>query len=190
LAEAWSRRRAGSGAGWRLLALPEPVVGPAGLVLAPLACRRDETEVLLWPVSTAASLDDLRALHAAGHAVLGAVPEECTGPLPADIPAFALEAGVPALIAALDRWWGATRPDAQEQALASLLDEAAARGFIAEAQVAEALGCAAVDELPSRLASLDPIRGAYVAGVGLCSPSFVETMRRGLRRKPRRQPAA
>ncbi|HEY8283940.1 MAG TPA: hypothetical protein VIJ28_06100, partial [Chloroflexota bacterium] len=67
---------------------------------------------------------------------------------------------------------------------------AEARGFIPEIQAAEALGCGSQDELPGRLRALDPTLGIYMPGVGLCSPSFAEAMRRGLRRKPRPRPAA
>jgi hypothetical protein len=56
--------------------------------------------------------------------------------------------------------------------------------------VADALGCAGPADLQERLRDLDPERGSYVPGVGLCSPAFAETMRKGLRRKPRRKPAA
>ena len=75
-------------------------------------------------------------------------------------------------------------------ALASLLAEVDLRGFVPEAQVLTALGCATTRELALQLRALDEDRGAYVPGIGLCSPSFAEGMRKGLRRRPRRTPAA
>src|SRR5205823_13687985 len=76
LREAWDRHRAAAGtAGWRLIGAPEPTLSPAGLALAPFACRRDETQVLLWPVRAGdpaggKEIDDVLALRAAGLDVL------------------------------------------------------------------------------------------------------------------------
>jgi hypothetical protein len=93
--------------------------------------------------------------------------------------------GVASIVAALEAHWSGRRVRAGAQALDGLLAELDARGFIPEAQVADALGCAAVEELQVRLRGLDESRGTYVPGLGLCSRAFADEMRKGLRRKRR-----
>jgi len=95
-----------------------------------------------------------------------------------------------AIVAALQRGWGGRRADPMAQALEGLLDETRTRGFLPERYVGEALGCASEGEVRATLAGVDPARGVYVVGVGLCSPAFAEDMRKGLRRRTRRKPAA
>jgi hypothetical protein len=191
MVDSWARQRPGGGAGWRLLGTPEPAARPGvGLVLTTLACRRDETQVLLWRADSPGALADLQTLHRSGLPVLALLPESMEPALPDDLPSARLADGASGLLAGLGRWWPQTRADAAAQALEGLLREVGVRGFIAERQVADALGCAGPADLQERLRDLDPERGAYVAGVGLCSPAFAETMRKGLRRKPRRKPAA
>jgi hypothetical protein len=100
------------------------------------------------------------------------------------------EEGVAAIVAALQVRWGGGRVDAGAQALEGLLAELESRGYIPETQVGEALGCESLDEVPGRLRALDPALGTFLPGLGLCSPTFEQAMRRGLRRKPRPKPAA
>lgn len=189
--EAWSRKRGANGtAGWRLIAAPEPRISSAGLAVAPLACRRDEQQVLLWPVEALAALDDALALHAAGVPVLAMFDGTLAGVAPSSLPSVSQADGVTGVVAALDAHWGGPRASVLEQAMASLLSEVDLRGFVPEAQVLTALGCVTASELALQLRTLDPERGAYVPGIGLCSPSFAEGMRKGLRRRPRRSPAA
>jgi hypothetical protein len=190
-ADRWQRQRpAGGAGGWQMIGLAEPLVSVAGLALPPHAMRRDERQVLLWPTASSADVAAVRALHAADLAVLAIRLPSCSEPLPAEIAAVDGEAGPAEIVTALNARWGGGRADAGAQALEGLLAEVEARGFISEIQVGEALGCGSLDELPGRLRALDPARGIYMPGVGLCSPSFAEAMRRGLRRKPRRRPAA
>ena len=100
-----------------------------------------------------------------------------------------LAEGVAGIVAALEARWPGRRIAAGAQALDGLLVELDARGFIPDAQVAEALGCAAVEELPARLRTLDERRATYVPGLGLCSRTFADEMRKGLRRKRRSRAA-
>jgi len=191
LADCRQRQRpAGGAGGWRLIGAAEPLVSTAGLAVPSYAMRRDERQVLLWPVATRADVDAVRALHAADLPVLAIRLPGRAESLPAEIAAVDWEAGVAGIVAALNERWGGGRVDAGAQALEGLLAEAEARGFIPEIQVGEALGCGSPDELPGRLRALDPAHGTFMPGLGLCSPAFAEAMRRGLRRKPRPKPAA
>jgi len=187
----WSRYRAGAGtAGWRLVTAPEPVLSDAGLILAPYALVRDEARVLLWPAMSPGALDNLLAIHAAGLDALAITTAEVDASLPADLPRARVTGGVGAIVDALNTHWSEGRVSADAQALESLLAEVAARGFIAEEPAAGALRCAGTDELATRLRRLDPERAIYVPGVGVCSPVFAEGMRKGLRRRAQRKPAA
>ncbi len=193
--EEWTRYRAGAGvgngtAGWRLVSAPESLLSDAGLILAPYAFVRDETRVLLWPATSPGPLDDLRAVHAAGLDVLAVTAAGAGDALPADLPSARAVDGVAGIIEALDRRWNEGRVSVDAQALESLLAEAEARGFVAEETAAGALRCASAAELATRLRPLDPARGVYVPGVGVCSPAFAEGMRKGLRRRAQRTPAA
>ncbi|MDB5059865.1 MAG: hypothetical protein JWO59_3337, partial [Chloroflexi bacterium] len=94
------------------------------------------------------------------------------------------------IVAVLQERWGGGRVDAGMQALEGLLAELETRGFIPESHVSEALGCGSLEELQGRLRVLDPARATFLQGVGLCIREFAQAMRRGLRRKPRRKPAA
>jgi len=189
--ERWQRQRpAGGTGGWQLIGMAEPLVGPAGLAIPPHAMRRDEHQVLLWPLAADADVAAVRALHAADLPVLAIRLPTCFEPLPPELASVDHDAGPTELVAALNARWGGGRTDAGAQALEGLLAEAEARGFIPETQVGEALGCDSLDELPRRLRALDPARGTYMPDLGLCSPAFAEAMRRGLRRKPRPKPAA
>lgn len=186
LREAWDRHRATAGtAGWRLIGAPDAILSPAGLALAPFACRRDEAQVLLWPARTAAELDDAVALRASGLDVLPIVWEDANAAAHAESACVRDVDGVAAIVAALEAHWSGGRVPAGAQALDGLLAELDARGFIPEAQVADALGCAAIEELPVRLRALDERRATYVPGLGLCSRAFADEMRKGLRRKRR-----
>ena len=191
--EEWGRYRAGSvngTAGWRLVTAPEPIVSDAGLILAPYALTRDEERVLLWPATSPDTLSNLLAIHAAEFDVLAITAPEADAPLPADLPyAHAID-GVAGIITALDAHWSDGRVSVDAQALDTLLIEVTARGFVPEETAAEALRCADVDELATRLRGLDPARATYVPGVGVCSPTFAEGMRKGLRRRAQRKPAA
>jgi hypothetical protein len=186
----WARWKAAQGTdGWRLVSSPEPVLCAAGLGLAPFACHCGETRVLLWPVESPGHLDDAARLGAAGVDVLPLVAEDLHAAPPAGMPWVA--GGQPAaIVAALTAHWGGRRVDPAVQALAALLDQLDVRGYIAEPDVAEVLGCATTEDLPRRLRTLDGSRAVYIPGLGLCSPAFAEQMRRGLRRRPRRRPAA
>jgi hypothetical protein len=190
LREAWDRHRAAAGtAGWRLVGAPEPVLAPAGLALAPFACRRDETQVLLWPVRSGdpaggANLDDVLALRASGLDVLPILWEDA-GAAGDGLPCVHSAEGVAGIVAALEAHWSGRRVRAGAQALDGLLAELDAHGFIPEGQVADALGCATIEELQVRLRGLDERRGTYVPGRGLCSRAFADEMRKGLRRKRR-----
>lgn len=193
LRELWGRYRAAQGtAGWRLVGSPDPVLTEAGLALAPFGCRRDDTQVYLWPVRDAAALADVAALRRAGLEVLPIVSAETetTGALPEGIVAARYEDGAEGICGALEAHWSGPREDVGTQALDAVLAELELHGFMPAAQVAEALGCASVDEAARRLRSLDPERGIYVPEVGLCSPAFAEEMRKGLRRARRRNSAA
>lgn len=186
----WDRSRAaGEIGGWRLLTAPEPVVTQEGLALAPLACRREETDVMLWPVHSPAGLEDARVLIRAGLDVLPVVRDSSLADALDGLPHAHADDGAAGVVAALTVHWGGGRVAAGEQALESLLAEVASRGFIPAAEVATALGCASVDEAAARLRGLDASRGTYVTGLGLCSSTFAADMRKGLRRK-RRAPAA
>jgi hypothetical protein len=159
------------------------------LALAPFACRRDETQVLLWPVRTedptgGANLDDVLALRASGLDVLPILWEDA-GTTRDGLPCVRSADGVAGIVAALEAEWSGRRVRAGAQALDGLLAELDARGFIPEAQVADALGCATIEELPMRLRTLDERRGTYVPGLGLCSRAFADEMRKGLRRRRR-----
>jgi hypothetical protein len=191
LMDQWQRRRpAGRAGGWQLIGVAEPLVSTAGLVVPPFAARRDERMVLLWPVATPADGAAVRALHGGGLPVLAIHLPGSAVALPPELAAMDWEAGATGIVAALNARWGG-RVDAGAQALEGLLAELEARGFIPEIQVGEALGCGPVlDELPGRLRALDPARGIFMPGLGLCSPAFAEAMRRGLRRRPRPKPAA
>ena len=191
LADLWQRRRpAGGTGGWHLVGGAEPMVSAEGLVAPLHAVRRDERQVLLWPIVTPADGAVVQALHGADLPVLAIRLPGCTASLPAEIAAVDWEAGVSEIVAALQIHWGGGRADAGAQALEGLLAELEARGFIPETQAGEALGCDTLDELPDRLRALDPAQGTFLRGLGLCSPAFAEAMRRGLRRKPRPKPAA
>jgi len=189
----WNRYRAGAGtgpAGWRLVTAPEPLLSDAGLLLAPYAFVRDETRVLLWPATSPGALDDLLAIHAAGLAVLAISAGGVDSALPADLPSVCVTGGVAAIVEALNAYWSDGRVSVDAQAMETLLAEVEARGFVAEETVAEALRCADDGELAARLRRLDPERGVYVPGVGVCSSAFAEGMRKGLRRHAQRKPAA
>jgi hypothetical protein len=189
--EQWDRQRAVGGVtGWRLLRNPEPIVSAAGLAIAPAACRRGEQSVLLWPVSTPAALKDVEALNAAGVDVLGMVEEPFAGAMQPNVPFARIDEGAAGVVTALSRWWSMQRVPAAEQALESLLLELETCGFIEESRVAAALGCPDGVELTAHLRALDITRGIFIPDLGLCSPQFAETMRKGLRRGRRRSPAA
>lgn len=191
LREAWQRHRGSRGtAGWRLSAIPEPIMSDAGLLLPPAICRRGASTVLLWPVATAASLADLIAINRTGIDVLAVVADAAEGSLPSGIASASGSGGVPALLGALNSGWQGTYPDAAGQVLEGVLEELAHAGFIAEVRLAEALGCTVPEDLPARLRLLDGARATYIPGTGLCSPDFAEAMRRGLRKKRQRTPAA
>jgi hypothetical protein len=115
---------------------------------------------------------------------------DCAESLPAEIAAVDWEAGPAEIVAALNGRWGGARVNAGAQALEGLLAEVESRGFIPELQVGEALDCDSPAELPGRLRALDPARATFIPGLGLCSLSFAEAMRHGLRRKPRPRHAA
>jgi len=191
--EEWSRYRAGNvngTSGWRLVTAPEPIVSDAGLILAPYALTRDEARVLLWPATSPSILDNLLAVHAAGLDVLAITGTDMGDALPEDLPyAHSLD-GVAGIVAALGAHWSDGRVSVDAQALDTLLTEVETHGFVAEDAAAEALRCADVDELAARLRGLDPARATYVPGVGVCSPAFAEGMRKGLRRRAQRKPAA
>lgn len=190
LAAAWERHRNDAGtAGWRLIGSPEPAVCEAGLVLAPAACRREETVVLLWPVGDQGGLDSLVRLHAAGVALLALADPAFPCIIPPGIPRVDLADGVAGLLDVVAATWGGARVSAAELALGGLLELIDAQGFIAEAQVSAALGTTSAAELVHQLGSLDPARAVFVPEVGLCGPAFAESMRKGLRRK-RGSPAA
>lgn len=184
LRDLWDRQRAASGtSGWRLLGTPEPLLTGAGLALAPFAARRDETQVLIWPARHAADLAAAMALRGSGVEILPLVGPDLNHESPADIPYARESDGAAGVVAALEQHWSGGRVPAGVQALDGLLHEVAERGFLAEVEVAEALGCASPDELAARLRSLDAARARYVPGLGLCSPEFAEKMRKGLRRR-------
>ncbi|MGH2388082.1 MAG: hypothetical protein ACRDIE_07730, partial [Chloroflexota bacterium] len=175
LAERWQRRRpAGGTGGWQFIGAAEPVISMAGLAVPPHAMRRDERLVLLWPVASAADVADVRALHDADLSVLAIRLPGCAESLPAEIAAleWGAEIGVAEITAALNARWGGGRVDAAAQALEGLLAEVEARGFVPEPQASEALGCGSPAELPGRLRVLDPDRGTFMPGLGLCSPAF------------------
>jgi len=189
--EAWDRQRASAGtAGWRLSVAPEPILTPAGLVLAPALCQREDTRVALWPVETPAALDAVAELRAAGLHVLAVLSAELDQRMPPNTPYSRQADGAAAIVAALATQWGGERVHAAAQALESLLAEVAQRGFIPVDEVVAALGCASGDEVPARLAGLGAAGARYVEGLGLCSASFAEEMRRGLRRARRSRKAA
>lgn len=189
--EAWDRQRTASGtAGWRLQGMPEPVLSHAGLALAPFAVRRDEAQVLIWPVRTRTALDDLSTMHLAGMAVLGVADATMADAMPESTPWIAMEEGAAGLVNALRRYWDEPRMPAGQQALDTLIGEVAVRGFIEETQVMEMLSCVSTEDLAKRLMAVDPARGAYVQGLGFCSPSFADSMRKGLRYRAQRPPAA
>ena len=200
LRESWDRvrqpaaRGAHSGAvgtgGWRLVTNPEPVISGAGLLLAPYACRRDETEVLLWPVESRADLARAQAVCLANPTVLPVLAPALVSSPPDGFIYAGADDGASGVLQALTTYWGGPRTPAAEQALESLLDAAAARGFVEEEQVRTALGCASIDEVARKLRLLDPASGSFVPGLGLCSPTFAATIRKGLRRRPGRVPAA
>jgi len=186
----WSGRRVASGtAGWRLHTMPEPVVTRAGLTVAPFACARDEDRVLLWPLTSPTAIDDFLALRATGLEILAVVADEFVGALPPDAPHTLQSDGVAGILSTLNRHWGGGRVSSGLQALEGLLDEVGERGFVSEAYAVEALGCPSIEDLPLRLRALDTTRATYVPGIGLCSVTFAEGMRKGLRRKGGR-PAA
>lgn len=189
--EAWDRQRASEGtAGWRLSVAPEPLLTPAGLVLAPAVCQRQDTRVTLWPVNTLAALNDVVELQAAGLHVLAVVSAELEPRMPPHTSWSRESDGAAGIVAALATQWGGERVHAAAQALESLLAEVAQRGFIPVDEVVTALGCASSDEVPARLAGLDAAGARYVEGLGLCSATFAAEMRRGLRRGRRGRKAA
>jgi len=199
LRDGWDRRRSasveGGAHGWRLLGSPEPLLSAAGLAVAPYACRRDEETVLLWPVATAPALDGALETHRAGLDILVIASPDVAHLVSDDLPYARQEDGVAGIVAALDTHWGGGRVAVGVQALEALLDTLAARRFVPEVEVAEALGCVSGGELADRLRLLERSedyagRGVYLAGLGLCTPDFAEEMRKGLRRTRRRRPAA
>ena len=145
--------------------------------------------VLLWPVSDQSSLDSLVRLHAAGVALLGIADPAFSCIIPPGIPQVDLADGVAGLLDAVASTWGGARVSATELALGGLLELIDSQSFIAETQVVAALGTTSAAELAHQLRSLDPARAVFVPDVGLCSPAFAESMRKGLRRK-RGSPAA
>ncbi len=190
-ADLWQRQRpAGGNGGRRLIVMPEPVVSSAGLAVPPYDVRRDEREILLWPVLTQADVGAVQALVAADLPILAIRLPGCAAALPLGIATADWEAGLTAILRALDLHWGGGRADAGAQALEGLLAELEERGFIPEMQVSEALGCGSLDELPGRLQALDSAHGTFMPGLGLCSPAFAAAMRHGLRGAPRPKPAA
>ena len=170
--------------------MPEPFVCAAGLIVPPAAVKHDERQVLLWPVASGADVEAVRMLHDAGMSVLAIRLPVAPAALAPELAAVEWEAGIPGIVAMLNDRWGGGRVDAAAQALEAMLADLELRGFIPEAQVSEALGYASLDELQGRLRSLDPVRGTFVPGLGLCSSAFSQAMRRGLRQKPRRKTAA
>ncbi len=199
LRDGWDRRRSaaseGGAHGWRLLGSPELVLSSSGLVVAPYACRRDESTVLLWPVATASALDDALELHRAGLDILVIASLEVAHLVPDVVPWARQGDGSAGIIAALDASWSGGRVAVGVQALEALLETLPARRFVPEAEVAEALGCAPDGELAGLLRLLEQSevyarQGVYLAGLGLCTPDFAEEMRKGLRRARRRRAAA
>ncbi len=175
LRQEWERLRAQRGvAGWRLVSSGEPTLTRAGLVVPAFSCQRGDERVMLWPVSNAEQGAHLEVLQQAGIATLPITPGD----------------GAATIVAALSDRWGGDRVDAAGQAVEALVGEAAARGFIPEAEVLSALNYATPAEAATRLRDLPADHGTYIAGLGLCSPDFVATMRRGLRRAQRRSSAA
>ncbi len=190
LREAWGRRRAATGtAGWRLITAPEPTLTTAGLLVAPFAARRGETQVTLWPVRGPEALAQARVLGAAGVSVLPIVRADATVAVEEAMPCASESGGAGELLAALDAQWSDARYPVAALALDGLLGEVAERGFVSENDAAEALGCASPAELAQRLRSLNLAQARYVAGLGLCSPEFAERMRKGLRRRRNRTAA-
>ena len=190
LREAWARLRAAGGtAGWRLSAAPEPMLTSAGLVVGPFVARRGDTHVVLWPVRHAGELEQARALSEAGLRILPVIGADTDVAPDAGMPCAYESGGVQELLAALQAQWPSERYPAAALALAGLLHEVAERGFVAEADAANVLGCASLDELGQRLRSIDVTQARYIPGLGLCSPEFAERMRKGLRRR-RNRPAA
>ena len=81
-AERWQRQRpAGGAGGWQLIGMAEPLLSAAGLAVPPYAMRRDERQVLLWPVVTDADGATVQALHGAGlpcwRSVCPVAPRRC-----------------------------------------------------------------------------------------------------------------
>jgi hypothetical protein len=191
LVYSWQHHRpAGGAGGWQLTSMAEPLVSGAGLTLTPYAMRRDERQILLWPIATPADCAAVQDLHGQDLPVLAIRLPSCAVSLPPEIAYVDLEAGAAGILAALNDRWGGGRVDAGAQALEEMLVQLDSRGFIPETQVGEALGCGSLDDLPSRLQALDPASGTFVPGLGLCSPTFAQAMRRGLRRQLRPKPAA
>jgi len=145
--------------------------------------------VLLWPVGDQGGLDNLVRLHAAGVALLALADPAFPCIIPLGIPRVDFADGVAGLLDAVAATWGGVRVSAAELALGGLLELIDAQGFIAEAQVSAALGTTSAAELAHQISSLDPARAVFVPEIGLCSPAFAESMRKGLRRK-RGSPAA
>ncbi len=188
---AWERARSTRATrGWSMVAAPEPLLTPRGLLVAPYAYRRDETLVRVLPVATADALAAVTELSRAGVSVVAMPPAALAALVAPDAPIVSGEASVYEMLDALDARWGEGRVPAAVQVLDALLDEVKERRFIPERQVADALHCASADDLATRLRVLGDkhggeTRAVYVPGVGLCAPAFAEAMRRGLRRKPR-----
>jgi hypothetical protein len=191
LRDQWDRlRQQGGTAGWRLQINPDPLVTSGGLIVAPAIFRRGEHNVLLWPVTSGAAVDDFLAISQTEISVLAVADERYASDLPQQVAVARRAEGASAIAVALDRHWPAGRSEVAEQALESLLRELTETGFIEEARVVAALGCSDTTELLTRLRSLDSDRGIYIPGIGICNPTFAEAMRRGLRRPRRRSSAA
>jgi len=176
--------------GWSMIAAPEPLLTPSGLVVAPYAYRRDETLVRVLPVATPDALAAVTEMVRSGAAVLAVAPAALIASAEEDAPVVSSDADVAETLDILDARWGGGRIPAAVQVLDALLDQVKERRFIPEGQIADALHCASTDDLAARLRVLGEAhdgetRAVYVPGVGLCAPAFAEAMRRGLRRKPR-----
>lgn len=191
LREQWDRLRQHSGTGgWRLQINPEPVLTEAGLAIAPAACRHGAHTVLLWPVTSRAAADDGAAIADGEVPVLAVADARQREVLPDHIPVTASTEGAAGIVAALNLHWAPDQSDIAEQALENLLRELTDTGFIEESRVIATLGCSDGADAAARLRSLDPARGVYVPGIGLCNPAFADAVRRGVRRARRRSSAA
>lgn len=184
-------RRAANDAGWSLRRASEPLVGSTGIVPALWTCTRGTQRVALVPIPSEAGAKTLSEL-ATSHPliVLDVLPE--VGSMQPGIQLghasqcptlrYARRADLKALPDLLASVVGQSERSTAQTKFAETLTEARQAGVVAEAKLAERLGCA--EEKVASLLLQDDLRRRwqdaglhYVEGFGLCTDDVLRRAR-------------